>query len=295
MDEKRLPSPQSIRAMIQQLKNGVDADEQETIEELLDGARERVLAAIPPEALAVLQQLPPQVLESYAVLHQPVEVQAKQPARAEEEGEPEASEQAAPTLTAPGGGIEPSRVQRGAPLYTAPPVTTTMQLDPFQGAYKGNVAVTEGTGKKAKTTTRVIAVHKAIYEGELAQVGDQVKEPSYWLPRHNAATVYFPGEKYEVEVAWLLGDYDPGSSGIPAGMHPTPEQIVQWMQDGLDDEEWELEVIKRHLRMPEQKAWLEQNDLTISDLLNGRAPISLNHQWIFDDWNKKLGVKQFGF
>jgi hypothetical protein len=275
--------------MIQQLKNGVEPDEQETIEELLDGARARVLAAIPSEVLAVLQQLPPQLLESYAVLHQPVEVQVK-PAQAEEEGE-----QAAPTLTVPGGRMEPSRMPRGAPLYTVPPATSTMQLDPFQGAYKGNVEIMEGKGKKAKKTTRVIAVHKAIYEGELAQVGDRVKEPVYWLPRHNAATVYFPGEKYEVEVVWLLGDYDPQSSGIPAGLHPTPEQIVQWLQDGIDDQHWEVEVIKRHLRTQPQKVWLEEQDMSISDLLGGRKPHTLDVQWIFDDWNKKLGVKQFGF
>jgi hypothetical protein len=280
--------------MLEQLKNGVDPDEQETIEELLDGARARVLAAIPKEALAVLQQLPPQLLESYAVLHQPVEVQAK-PTRAEEEEGPGENEQAAPTLTAPDGGIEPSRVQRGAPLYSAPPVTTTMQLDSFQGVYKGNVAVTEGTGKKATKAMRVIAVQKVVYEAELAQVGNQVKEPSYWLPRHNAATVYFSGEKYEVEIAWLLGDYDPQSSGIPAGLHPTPEQIVQWMHDGIDDQEYEIEVIKRHLRTQPQKVWLEEQDMSISDLLGGRRPHTLDVQWIFDDWNKKLGVKQFGF
>jgi hypothetical protein len=311
MKEKRLPSPQSIRSLIQHLTSDIDPDEQETIEELLDSARARVEAAIPQEALAVLSQIPPTLLESYALLHQPIEVKAestreethedqrtpakRSPAIAQkarsitigdmdedgltmqitaEDTEEQAYVDALAGLA--NQGLQPSQVQRGTSLYVPPPVTDVMQPDSFQGAYKGYVEVTEGRGKKARKTTRTIAVHKAIYEAELVQMGAVVKDPAYWLPKHNSMTVYFPGEQYEVEVAWLLGDYDPQPSGVPAGIDPTPEQIVQWMEDGIDDEEWEIEVIKRHLRTPEQKAWMDQHDVSISDVLNGRTPAGLD-------------------
>jgi hypothetical protein len=333
MEEKRLPSPQSIRSLIQQLKSGVDPDQQETIEELLDLARSRVEAAIPQEALTVLSQIPPTLLESYALLRQPIKVGAK-PESIREETHEDQRTPARPAQRSPviaqkarsitigdmdgltmqitaedpeeqayvdalaglaNQGLQPSQVQRGTSLYVPPPVTDVMQLDSFQGAYKGYVEVTEGKGKKAKKTTRTIAVHKAIYEAELVQMGAVVKDPAYWLPKHNSMTVYFPGEQYEVEVAWLLGDYDPQPSGVPAGIDPTPEQIAQYLSEGLDDEQWEIEVIKRHLRTPEQKAWMDQQDMSISDLLGGRHHHALDVDWILDEWNTKLGVKQFGF
>jgi hypothetical protein len=327
MEEKRLPSPQSIRSLIQQLKSGVDPDQQETIEELLESARARVLAAISKEVQSVLSQIAPQLLESYAILHQPIEVRVKAKSTREETHEdqrrPAIAQKARSvtfddmeesglrvTMTAENSeeqafldalagleneGLPLSQVPRGQSLYVPPPITSTMQPDNFQGAYKGHVEVTEGKGKKARKTTRTIAVHKAIYEAELARVGAATKDPSHWLARHNSMTVYFPGQQYEVEVAWLLGDYDPRPD-IPAGMNPTPEQIVQWMEDALDGEEWEIEVIKRHLRTSEQKTWLEQNDITISDVLNGRTTIGLDvEKMLFNDWNAKLGVKVFGF
>jgi hypothetical protein len=330
MQEKRLPSPQSIRALREQLKSTLDSDDQETILELLESARARVLAAIPQEILAVLSQLPPQLLESYALLHQEVtpgaeaENQRSQASQVQHPTRPPAIAQKARSITlgdidedglqitvtaedseeqayvdALAGlsnqGLSPSQVQRGQSLYVVPPVTDVMQLDSFQGAYKGYVEVTEGKGKRAKKTTRTIAVHKAIFESELAQVGDAVKDPSYWLPKHNSMTVYLPGEQYEVEVAWLLGDYDPQSSGVPAGIDPTPEQIAQYLGEGIDDEHWVIEVIKKHLRTPEQKAWMDQHDMSISDLLGGRHHHALNVDWILDEWNVKLGIKQFGF
>lgn len=330
MQEKRLPTPQGIRALREQLRTSTDPDEQETVQELLDRARERVEAAIPQEALAILAQVPPALLECYALLGQKIvsaasmaspteqrEEQTQRPTRhiaqksrsvtigdMEEDGlqitvtAEDAEEQAYVDAFAglANQGRKPSQVQRGQSLYAPPPVTDIMQLDNFQGAYKGYVEETSGKGKRAKKTTRTIAVHKAVYEDELTRAGSAVSNPSYWLPKLNAMTIYFPGEAHEVEVAWLLGDYDPQYTGVPAGTDPTPEQIVQWMEDALDGEEWEIEVIKRHLRTSEQKAWMDQHDVSISDVLNGRTLAGLDVTgMLFDDWNAKLGVKMFGF
>jgi hypothetical protein len=311
--------------MIQQLKSGIDPDEQETVEELLEVARARVLAAVPREALVVLEGLSPQLLESYALLCQQVGVgkigtgedavirqgYVRAPVnRSIEAGDMEEDglmvkivadtpeEQA--FLNELSGmfneGLAPSQVERGGYLYVPPLVTDEMLLDPFQGVYKGYAEVVEGKGKKARKTTRTIAVHKAIYEAELGKVGDQVKDPGYWLPLHNAMTVYFPEERYEIGLDWLLGNYDPQMAGIPAGIDPTPEQIVQWMQDGIDDIRYEIEVIKRHLRTPQQKQWLEDNDITINDALTGGVENGLDVEAnLFDAWNMKLGVKVYGY
>lgn len=326
MEEKRLPSPQSVRSLIQQLKNGVDPDQQETIEELLESARARVLEAIPQEALAVLSQISPQLLESYALLHQEVTVRVKAESTREEthgdQKSPAKQAQRPPavaqkarsvtfddmeesglrvTMTAENSeeqafldaltgleneGLPLSQVQRGQSLYVPPPVTSTMQLDSFQGSYKGYVEVTE-------KTTRTIAVHKALFEEEQTRQGGQVKEPSYWLPRYNAMTVYFTGEPcYETD--FVLGSR-PTQPDVPAGARPTPEQLVSFFNDPYD-EEYEIEAIKLYLRTPEQKTWLDQNDTTISDVLNGRTLISLDVEgMLFNDWNAKLGVKVFGF
>lgn len=61
-------------------------------------------------------------------------------------------------------------------------------------------------------------------------------------------------------------------------------------------EEYVVAVIKRYLRTSEQKAWLDGQDLSIEDLMNGRyggeqEPIVLS---IYNDWNAKLGVRYFG-
>lgn len=176
-----------------------------------------------------------------------------------------------------------------------------MTLDQFQGAYKGLVTLTEGRGKQAKLVTETIAVIKDIYETEQRMLAEQensqvVEDPAYWLARQNMMSVYIVGEC--PEVGWLLGDYDPTSSGIPAGIKPTPEQIVAYLHNPDDDEHWEFDVIKMHLRTPQQKAWLEQHDLTLADILHGQAPINLSAQLVsvfFQDWNAKLGEQMYGY
>jgi hypothetical protein len=338
--EQRIPSPESVRAMREQLKRGVTEDEQETIEELMATARERVEAALSPEVRAVLAVVPPQLLEVYAILQQPVPLRVKvsTQARADEgarqaaqirsgaaqelhrpavagrqrtlreeddegamtmeiEAENEQEQELLNTLAGMMNQSLPiGQIPRGQALQVSPPVTFTMQLDAFQGAYKGLVEITQGKGRNASKTTETIAVHKAIYEDEQARVGAAVKQPPYWLPKHNSMTVYFPGRDYEIEVAWLLGDYDPQHTGIPAGTDPTPEQIAQYLQEGVDDEEWEIEVIKRHLRTSEQKAWMDKHDISIADVLNGRIRGDLDVEgMLFDNWNTKLGVKVYGF
>lgn len=340
--EQRIPSPESVRAMRERLKRGVTEDERETIEELMAEANERVEAALSPEIRAVLTAVPPQLLEVYAILQQPVPVQVGEPDRTGvDEGAHQAA-QGAPvvstaaqtsrppavvsrqyTLREDGGdgvtmeieaeneqerallnaasgmmnqSLPMSQVPHGQPLRVPPSVTFTMQLDAFQGAYKGLVEIALGKGKKASKSTETIAVLKAIYKDELARVGDAAKQPSYWLPRHNSMTVYFPGRNHEVEVAWLLGDYDPQFTGIPVGMNPTPEQIVAYLEEGVDDETWEIEVAKRHLRTSAQKAWMDKHDISIADVLNGRIRGDLDVEgMLFNDWNTKLGVKVFGF
>ena len=174
-----------------------------------------------------------------------------------------------------------------------------MTLDTFQGVYKGVVTVIEGKGKRATSTSKVIAVHKEVYEAEKQKLSDEgrgqaIDDPTYWLPKRNHMTVYFSQEEYEIEVAWLLGDYDSAITGIPRGMKPAPEQIAQYFDE---PDEWEEEIIKRNLRTPQQKAWLDQHDLTITNILEGRTPLSLSSQIIslfFQDWNAKLGKHVFG-
>src|SRR5450755_479170 len=123
-----------------------------------------------------------------------------------------------------------------------------MALDAFQGAYKGLVTFTEGKGKRAKSTVETIAVIKDIYEAEQrALVGLQgnaqaVEDPAYWSPKQNMMSVYLVGEC--PEVGWLLGDFDPTSSGVPANTKPTPEQIAAYLHDPDDDEHWYYDVIK---------------------------------------------------
>ncbi len=64
-----------------------------------------------------------------------------------------------------------------------------------------------------------------------------------------------------------------------------------------DKEEYLVAAIKRCLRTDEQRQLLYTADLSIEDLLNGRYSIqySVMVQHIFDEWNKKLGWKEFGF
>lgn len=172
-------------------------------------------------------------------------------------------------------------------------VTPEMTLDSFQGAYKGLLTRTEGKGKRARSYTEVIAVLKDIYEAEQRNQGNTqiVEDPAYWGSRLNMMSVYVVGER--PEVGWLLGDYDPAFPYIPVGTKPTPEQIVAYLKDPDDDAHWMIDVIKMHLRTPEQKQWLEQHDLTLYDIIGEiNVPYDVMPQIIelfHRDWNAKLG------
>lgn len=63
-----------------------------------------------------------------------------------------------------------------------------------------------------------------------------------------------------------------------------------------DGEEHTVYIIKHRLRTPEQKTWLDAQDLSIEDLLNGRynaeqEPIIFK---MYADWNAKIGEFTFG-
>jgi len=59
-----------------------------------------------------------------------------------------------------------------------------------------------------------------------------------------------------------------------------------------------VRFIKAHLRTPEQKKWLDEQDLSIEDILNGRfGAVDGQEAYIqgklFVDWNTKLGRTYF--
>ncbi len=342
MNTPRIPSPESIRQSMDDLRGGkLSPVDHETREQVLNLAQMRVEAALPAEIREQLAQYPPQLLEAYGLLLR-WQAERDQYPPPREEGETQSEELALPTAPMPQPISNQPAVsqpvitqQRGSiqvhvppgqdpltALYqaTAGPLAALhqlsqansptprtfqagplMALDAFQGAYKGEVTITEGKGKRARSTTETIAVLKDVYEAEQQKLAEQgnaqaVEDPAYWLPRHNMASVYFVGER--PEVGWILGDYDPAFSGIPAGAKPTPEQIAAYLHDPDDDEHWEIDVIKMHLRTPQQKQWLEQHDLALQDIVGELSvPASLMPQIIqlfYQDWNAKLGEHVFG-
>src|SRR3954462_1570481 len=79
---------------------------------------------------------------------------------------------------------------------------------------------------------------------------------------------------------------------------PTEEQVKEYFRIGeFHDEAYFVEAIKKHLRTPEQKAALDQADVSIEEILNGRvgAQHSQLTQSLFTAWNAKLGFRHFGF
>lgn len=65
----------------------------------------------------------------------------------------------------------------------------------------------------------------------------------------------------------------------------------------MNYEEHAVEFVKAHLRTPEQKKWLDEQDLSIEDVFNGRFGAGQEEyvEKMFDEWNTKLGRKHFGF
>lgn len=337
MAAPRIPSPGSIRAMYDQLRSGVSADQLETIEELLASARKRITSALPAEALALLETLDPALLESYALLRQPVVGEIRenqQPETMPETSTPPPPPQPGPQASSPaiaarshsltfpddGDGVSVtftasnpteqalldalsglqaqagSQVSRGQSLWVVPPVMLTMALDAFQNAYHGQVEIKTGTKRRPQIQHGVIAVIREVYEAERDRVGlATVKDPAYWLDKLNYMSVYLLEDLDHLEVGWILGDYDPVSSGVPAGIKATPEQIAGYLMAGVDDEEWPIRVIKMHLRTEEQRAWLAVQDYGIEDILSNRTHSEPEIEAMYDDWNNKLGIKVFGY
>jgi hypothetical protein len=63
-----------------------------------------------------------------------------------------------------------------------------------------------------------------------------------------------------------------------------------------DSEEDSNRVVKKYLRTPEQKAWMDAQDISLSELFRGDYN-SENQQKvseIFAEWNRKLGRTLFG-
>ena len=76
-----------------------------------------------------------------------------------------------------------------------------------------------------------------------------------------------------------------------------PEEECRLLING-SGEEYTVAIIKKYLRTPEQKNWMNQNDISIEDMLNGRVEGEENDQvvdQVFDSWNKILGQKVFGY
>lgn len=76
-------------------------------------------------------------------------------------------------------------------------------------------------------------------------------------------------------------------SGIPK------EACYQLLEP--DKEEDTVKVIKEHLRTPLHKLAMDQTDVSIEDMLNGRFTQAqgLTVKLIFTAWNKKLGKEVF--
>jgi hypothetical protein len=72
------------------------------------------------------------------------------------------------------------------------------------------------------------------------------------------------------------------------------EDVAALLQEGYD-EHYQIDLISMYLLDHEHSVWLSEHRLTVADVLNGRFPIGLDVQFLFDNWNEKLGTKQFGF
>ena len=63
-------------------------------------------------------------------------------------------------------------------------------------------------------------------------------------------------------------------------------------------EHYLVDAIKRHLLTSQQHTFLSTHSISIEDMLNGRVEGYFEQttcDQIFEEWNKKLGWKEFGF
>lgn len=81
--------------------------------------------------------------------------------------------------------------------------------------------------------------------------------------------------------------------------NPVWSEVVKFFKEGaFDEEHHEVAAIKRHLRTPEQKSWMHDNDISIEDMLNGRVEgfeAQRDTHVIFGEWNGKLGFTRYGY
>ena len=81
---------------------------------------------------------------------------------------------------------------------------------------------------------------------------------------------------------------------------PTWAQVVEfWKDDGeFCEEHYLIEAIEKHLLTEEQRKRMFDARLTIEKMLNGRyvgtPEVSRVVFDIYDEWNAKLGFKEFG-
>jgi hypothetical protein len=84
------------------------------------------------------------------------------------------------------------------------------------------------------------------------------------------------------------------TQAISTRLNADPDIVRAMLYEGGDA--YNIPIIKQYLRTPEQKAFLDANDWSIEDVLNGRIPGGAPSEIaaMFEDWNSKLGKKLFG-
>lgn len=96
----------------------------------------------------------------------------------------------------------------------------------------------------------------------------------------------------------VLPDFPPIPSGIENPLTPDVIQsFIAWQNSGYCEGVQTVDFMRAYLITRVQWDFLTSNFYGLADLLNGR--VSGQHvaqiNEFFDDWNNKLGAKQFGF
>lgn len=70
-----------------------------------------------------------------------------------------------------------------------------------------------------------------------------------------------------------------------------------WVSALEEDEKYIISFIRKYLITDAQKQRLYELNADIADLLNGRIRSNIEdpYSYFFDDWNEKLGKKEFRF